>query len=816
MNHPKSAFKLYYDFKKLLFANCNFRIIQMTLQLSESSRAKDLLIDPKDYTILNLIGNGSYGSVYLVKKNSSQECFSMKVVKCNILNQQQQQYLIREIEIMAIASYPSLLCLRGFSLPSGNDPTATLITDYMKNQSVFNMLSLERQKAAPPQWNMTQKYIIILGVAAGMMHLHSLSIMHRDLKPENILLDENFEPHIGDFGLAKQIILGDEKANTGKLGTPLYMAPELFSDQPYDMKVDVYSFGMIVYEILTGCRPFDEISNPWALGMKICNGERPPITSSISPNLRPLIESCWSQLSNARPTFADVFNYLYNQAVIPEECDMHAIEAYYKKISAKSAELSEKETIQALQAQISQQNTQISNIQASFSEFYANATKEQAALVDEIARIKKENSNLINEFRKTINQQKELLNNISRENQQLASELHQLKLNKANSNSSNSNQNTSNSSNANSESNYLSNNSIYDDSTASEKVYNSNDSTASDGNSKNLPVFQSGSSITQARSVNILNTVTPRTVPSIRMQPANFASLPKTQRIIPQAPGFSSPNPTALVSNPHTTSTHVFNTQTVQKTAPSQFLQPTTLPTASQQQQSAQSSTPSSNNSQILAQQQRQQQLQRQQQQQVQQQQQQKQQVQQQQQQQVQQQQKQQQVQQSPVNNLFNGIIAKLTSDNGGNLVEKGVIKIMGTSYNEFEDQKLKFLVDFTWNESWSSGYSDSSYIIFDFLRQVVNVTAYALKTYGCPRGMLHLKSWSLDGSNDNANWVEIDTQKDNSVLNNANAMALFTCNKPSTFYRYIRLRQTGPSHRGRGNGFALTNIEFYGQLRST
>ena len=200
-----------------------------------------LIINPSDYTLVKQIGTGCFGSVYLAQDKRSGKYAALKKIQCQMMSTIQQQYLIREIEIMGKAKHPALLPMIGYSMPMGKDGEnqATIVMEYMSNGSLFQVLQLVRNKKPPAQWNATTKNIMLLGIAAGMQFLHRKNIIHRDLKPENILLDENFEPHIGDFGLSKIINIGENKNNTTSIFTPLYMAPDIFANSTYDFRVDV-------------------------------------------------------------------------------------------------------------------------------------------------------------------------------------------------------------------------------------------------------------------------------------------------------------------------------------------------------------------------------------------------------------------------------------------------------------------------------------------------------------------------------------------------------------------------------------------------
>ena len=145
-----------------------------------------------------------------------------------------------------------------------------------------------------------------------MKYLHSLGIIHRDLKPQNILLDDNFQPKISDFGTC---FISDKELSKIQLedsvGTPLYMAPEIFSQEPYSYKVDVYAFSLIFYELLTGKTPFNEKRSKLVRDIK--NGKRPELPENLDKKICEFIQKCWSNDPSERPPFSEIVEELQNE-----------------------------------------------------------------------------------------------------------------------------------------------------------------------------------------------------------------------------------------------------------------------------------------------------------------------------------------------------------------------------------------------------------------------------------------------------------------------------------------------------------------------
>lgn len=157
-----------------------------------------------------------------------------------------------------------------------------------------------------------------------MSFLHAHKIIHRDLKPENILMDDFLCPKIADFGFSKIFHSNLESmsitdSTQAVKGTPIYIAPEIWINKDYGPSCDVYSFGLITYEIITGEEPFKSIQI-YELPSKVVNGERPIINNFVPDSYKDLIESCWSSNPEDRPSFDEIVEKLRNDSgfITPE------------------------------------------------------------------------------------------------------------------------------------------------------------------------------------------------------------------------------------------------------------------------------------------------------------------------------------------------------------------------------------------------------------------------------------------------------------------------------------------------------------------
>lgn len=228
----------------------------------------------------------------------------------------------------------------------------------MAHGSLKEILAKERHSIADFDWNPTKKYISLLGISNAMRYLHKKGILHRDLKPENILIDDNYYPHVCDFGLSKcfpeSLTKTMQLTLTGEIGSPMYMAPELFvddeddNDLQYGAAIDVYAFGILADEIVEGKEPFSELGKitPFKLIDKIISGYRPKFTDDVSEKMQSLILRCLSKNIEERPSFDEIFNELSNDfSYFIEDVDQDEINEYLEMVTEEeSKQPSQKKT----------------------------------------------------------------------------------------------------------------------------------------------------------------------------------------------------------------------------------------------------------------------------------------------------------------------------------------------------------------------------------------------------------------------------------------------------------------------------------------
>ncbi|OHS98897.1 hypothetical protein TRFO_34764 [Tritrichomonas foetus] len=270
------------------------------------------LIDPKDFEEEKNIGSGNFSNVMLVhSKKKPKNKYAVKSMQLD--DEENQKYFLREISIMSSVRHPTLLKMKGFSIPNKKDPVCRIYTEFMSNGTLLDILKVDQNqfKESNKVLGPTEKSKIIYGIVAGMAYLHKENIIHRDLKPENIFLDNNYEPVISDFGLSR--FTENDVSVTRNLGTPYFMAPEMFEstdDIPVTEKIDVYAFALVLYALFDIHYVFEK-NSPRSIGqlyLHIKKGMRYVIPANTPKYFEDLIRKCWSNDIKQRPSFQEILD----------------------------------------------------------------------------------------------------------------------------------------------------------------------------------------------------------------------------------------------------------------------------------------------------------------------------------------------------------------------------------------------------------------------------------------------------------------------------------------------------------------------------
>ncbi|GMH01287.1 hypothetical protein Nepgr_003126 [Nepenthes gracilis] len=212
-----------------------------------------------------------------------------------------EEQFTSEVALLFPLKHPNIIT---FIAACKNPPVFCIITEYLAGGSLRKYLHQQDPYSLP--LNLVLK--LSLDIAHGMQYLHSQGILHRDLKSENLLLGDDMVVKVADFGISCL----ESQCGSAKLftGTYRWMAPEMIKEKHYTKKVDVYSFGIVLWELLTALTPFDNLT-PEQAAFAVCQkNARPPLPSNCPAALAHLINRCWSTDPDKRPHFDKIVKIL--------------------------------------------------------------------------------------------------------------------------------------------------------------------------------------------------------------------------------------------------------------------------------------------------------------------------------------------------------------------------------------------------------------------------------------------------------------------------------------------------------------------------
>lgn len=275
------------------------------------------------YTIIEKIGRGGMADVYKAYQENLDRYVAVKVMHSFLIDFEEENFLrrfSREAKTMASLNHPHIV--RVYDFDSFGPRSHYLVMDYVDGGSLKERL--EALAAERKRMPLAQSIKIITQIADALVYAHHRDMVHRDIKPANILLDKNEEPFLTDFGIVKMV--GGQTMGytvTGALiGTPAYMSPEQALGKPGDKRSDLYSLGIMLFQMVTGKLPFDA-DTPLGVAMKHVS-EQVPLPARFNPDVPQMLQTIILQALAKEPN--DRFQSAGEMAAALRQVDLSARE----------------------------------------------------------------------------------------------------------------------------------------------------------------------------------------------------------------------------------------------------------------------------------------------------------------------------------------------------------------------------------------------------------------------------------------------------------------------------------------------------------
>ena len=250
-----------------------------------------------NFNIGKKLGHGSFGDIYLCKEKNNQDKYSYFALKCIFFKQSTEQQIVREIENLSNLKHPNITELFGMFFEYDR---IYMILEYCEFGDLFEII----QNNGPLSEQQMSRYTS--DIAKALQFCNEKNVYHRDIKPENILIGKGNVAKLCDFGFSIYIAEGMLALRKSSYGTTDYVAPEVLNNK-YDGRIDIWSFGTVIYEAVHGSPPFyDESYSKTFKNIETCNIIYP---SNFSTSLVDMLKKMIVLLPEFRITAADILKH---------------------------------------------------------------------------------------------------------------------------------------------------------------------------------------------------------------------------------------------------------------------------------------------------------------------------------------------------------------------------------------------------------------------------------------------------------------------------------------------------------------------------
>jgi NIMA (never in mitosis gene a)-related kinase len=278
------------------------------------------------YKVKKLLGEGSFGKAFLCSRDSDEDLCVIKQIKVEDMTKQEKDDVINESTILSKLDHPNIIKFFEFFESKTPQQTFNIVTEYADGGDLSE--KIKEQNKTPFKESDILDYFTQICLA--LKHIHEKKIIHRDLKSGNVFLMKSGLVKLGDFGIAKTFKNTMDKAKT-MVGTPYYLSPEIIQGKPYDNKSDIWSLGVLLYEMMTFKMPFEANTLPM-LSMKIMRGNYTPPSSMYTKDLREIVSKCLMVDPSRRPSIREILK----MPIIQNRIKNFLTEVEYKKEFTKT------------------------------------------------------------------------------------------------------------------------------------------------------------------------------------------------------------------------------------------------------------------------------------------------------------------------------------------------------------------------------------------------------------------------------------------------------------------------------------------------